>query len=83
MRLLLRVLDRDAYDELAHLGVCRALLRGGRHGEARRRHRWYAERMDELGLPAVPLHELARDERGADRGADGRAGRRPTLRGVV
>jgi ATP/maltotriose-dependent transcriptional regulator MalT/DNA-binding SARP family transcriptional activator len=79
MRLLLRVLDRDAYDELAHLGVCRALLRGGRHGEARRRHRWYAERMDELGLPAVPLHELARDERGAD----GRAGRRPTLRGVV
>jgi DNA-binding SARP family transcriptional activator/ATP/maltotriose-dependent transcriptional regulator MalT len=70
MRLLLRVLDRDPYDELAHLGVCRALLRGGRHGEARRRHRWYAERMAELGLPAVPLHELRPD--------DGR----PTLRGV-
>jgi DNA-binding SARP family transcriptional activator/ATP/maltotriose-dependent transcriptional regulator MalT len=70
MRLLLRVLDRDPYDELAHLGVCRALLRGGRHGEARRRHRWYADRMAELGLPAVPLHELRPDDR------------RPPLRGV-
>jgi DNA-binding SARP family transcriptional activator len=65
MRLLLRVLDRDPYDELAHLGVCRALLRGGRHGEARRRHRWYADRMAELGLPAVPLHELRPDDRRA------------------
>jgi DNA-binding SARP family transcriptional activator/ATP/maltotriose-dependent transcriptional regulator MalT len=63
MRLLLRVLDRDPYDELAHLGVCRALLRGGRHGEARRRYRWYADRMEELGLPAVPLHELQPDDR--------------------
>jgi DNA-binding SARP family transcriptional activator/ATP/maltotriose-dependent transcriptional regulator MalT len=70
MRLLLRVLDRDPYDELAHLGVCRALLRGGRHGEARRRHRWYADRMAELGLPAVPLHELRPGDR------------RPPLRGV-
>ncbi len=58
MRLLLRILDRDAYDEPAHLGVCRALLLSGRHGEARRRHRLYASRMDELGLPAVPLHDL-------------------------
>jgi ATP/maltotriose-dependent transcriptional regulator MalT/DNA-binding SARP family transcriptional activator len=58
MRLLLRVLDRDPYDEPAHLGVCRALLRSGRHGEARRRHRLYADRMAELDLPAVPLHDL-------------------------
>jgi DNA-binding SARP family transcriptional activator/ATP/maltotriose-dependent transcriptional regulator MalT len=64
MRLLLRVLDRDGYDEPAHLGVCRALLRSGRHGEARRRHRLYTARMAELDLPAVPLHDLrpAHDE---------------------
>jgi ATP/maltotriose-dependent transcriptional regulator MalT/DNA-binding SARP family transcriptional activator len=70
MRLLLRVLDRDAYDEPAHLGVCRALLRSGRHGEARRRHRLYAERMAELDLPAVPLHDLGSPaEQPADRPA--------------
>jgi ATP/maltotriose-dependent transcriptional regulator MalT/DNA-binding SARP family transcriptional activator len=60
LRLLLRVLDRDGYDEPAHLEVCRALLRAGRHGEARRRHRIYADRMTELELPAIDLHELAR-----------------------
>jgi DNA-binding SARP family transcriptional activator/Tfp pilus assembly protein PilF len=60
LRLLLRVLDRDGYDEPAHLEVCRALLRAGRHGEARRRHRLYADRMAELELPAIDFHELAR-----------------------
>lgn len=55
VRLLLRVLDRDPYDEPAHLAVCAALLRAGRHGEARRRHRLYADRMEELELPAVPF----------------------------
>jgi ATP/maltotriose-dependent transcriptional regulator MalT/DNA-binding SARP family transcriptional activator len=61
LRLLLRVLDRDGYDESAHLEICRTLLRAGRHGEARRRHRIYTERMTELDLPAVPLHELTRE----------------------
>jgi ATP/maltotriose-dependent transcriptional regulator MalT/DNA-binding SARP family transcriptional activator len=60
LRLLLRVLDRDGYDESAHLEICRTLLGAGRHGEARRRHRIYAERMAELDLPAIPLHELVR-----------------------
>jgi DNA-binding SARP family transcriptional activator/tetratricopeptide (TPR) repeat protein len=60
LRLLLRVLDRDGYDEPAHLEVCHTLLRAGRHGEARRRHRIYAERMAELDLPAIPFHELSR-----------------------
>lgn len=64
IRLLLRVLDRDGYDEPAHLDVCLALLRAGRHGEARRRHHLYATRMAELELPAVPLHELVRAARG-------------------
>jgi ATP/maltotriose-dependent transcriptional regulator MalT/DNA-binding SARP family transcriptional activator len=59
LRLLLRVLDRDGYDEPAHLEVCRTLLAVGRHGEARRRHRIYTERMADLDLPAVPMQELA------------------------
>jgi DNA-binding SARP family transcriptional activator len=59
LRLLLRVLDRDGYDEPAHLEVCRTLLRAGRHGEARRRHRLYEERMAELDLPAVGFASLA------------------------
>jgi ATP/maltotriose-dependent transcriptional regulator MalT/DNA-binding SARP family transcriptional activator len=60
LRLLLRVLDRDGYDEPAHLAVCRTLVRAGRHGEARRRHHIYTERMAELGLPAVSFHEVSR-----------------------
>jgi ATP/maltotriose-dependent transcriptional regulator MalT/DNA-binding SARP family transcriptional activator len=74
LRLLLRVLDRDGYDESAHLEICRTLLRAGRHGEARRRHRIYAERMAELDLPAVPLHELTREVYLADGARGGRAG---------
>ena len=60
MRLLLRVLDRDAYDEPAHLNLGVALLHAGRHGEARRRYNLYRDRMAELDLPAVPFHELTR-----------------------
>lgn len=63
MRLLLRVLDRDGYDEPAHLNLCLALLRAGRHGEARRRYRLYEGRMAELDLPAVPFAELQREAR--------------------
>lgn len=58
MRLLLRVLARDPYDEGAHVGICRALVRSGRHGEARRRHGLYRERMRELGLEPIELREL-------------------------
>ena len=61
MRSLLRLLDRDPYDEAAHLEVCRGLQNTGRHGEAMRRHRLYAARMDDLDLPAVPLTELRSD----------------------
>ena len=60
IRLLLRVLDRDAYDEPAHLNLAIALLRAGRHGEARRRYNLYRDRMAELDLPAVPFHEVTR-----------------------
>ncbi len=59
IRLLLRILDRDGYDEPAHLNLAVALLQAGRHGEARRRYRLYRDRMAELDLPAVPFHELS------------------------
>ena len=39
VRLLLRVLERDAYDEEAHLALVLALIDAGRHGEARRAFR--------------------------------------------
>lgn len=61
IRMLLRILDRDGYDEPAHLNLCLALLRSGRHGEARRRFRVYETRMRELELPVVPFHELTRE----------------------
>lgn len=61
LRLWLRVLDRDPYDESVHHQVCRALVRSGRHGEARRRHRLYARMMAELDLPAVPLAAITED----------------------
>ncbi|MCC5947735.1 MAG: hypothetical protein JJT89_04690 [Nitriliruptoraceae bacterium] len=61
IRLLLRLLDRDGYDEPAHLNLCLALLMAGRHGEAQRRYRLYRDRMGELDLPAVPYEQLQQD----------------------
>ena len=54
-RYFLRILERDAYDEEAHLGLVAALLAAGRHGEARRRYGLYATKMDEMGVEAAPL----------------------------
>jgi DNA-binding SARP family transcriptional activator len=51
----LRVLERDAYDELAHLGLVTAFASAGRHGEARRAYGVYAARMSELGVEAAPF----------------------------
>jgi DNA-binding SARP family transcriptional activator len=50
VRYLLRVLERDAYDEEAHLALVVALAEAGRHGEARRAFRAYRARMDEIGV---------------------------------
>jgi len=50
--LLLRVLERDPYDEQAHLGLVSALEAAGRHGEARRAYAVYSGRMAELGVKA-------------------------------
>jgi len=55
VRYHLRLLERDPYDEEAHIGLVLALARAGRHGEARRRYRLYTERMTEIGVEAAPF----------------------------
>lgn len=50
VRLLLRMVERDPYDEGAHLRLVAGLERAGRRGESRRRYRAYAARMQEIGV---------------------------------
>ncbi len=50
IRLLLRLLEREPYDETSHLRLVGLLSRAGRHGEARRRFQHYVDRMRELEL---------------------------------
>ncbi len=52
-RYYLRVLERDPYDEPAHLGLIAALDAAGRHGEARRRFRAYCQRMESIGIESA------------------------------
>ena len=54
-RYYLRILERDAYDEGAHLGLVSALVAAGRHGEARRRYAFYAAKMEEIAVEAAPF----------------------------
>jgi DNA-binding SARP family transcriptional activator len=54
VRLYLRILEQDPFDEDGHLGLVRTLAGAGRHGEARRRYRVYTARMAELDLEAAP-----------------------------
>jgi DNA-binding SARP family transcriptional activator len=51
-RRYLRILEKDGWDEGAHLGLVEALERAGRHG-ARRRYRAYVERMEEIEVPVT------------------------------
>jgi ATP/maltotriose-dependent transcriptional regulator MalT/DNA-binding SARP family transcriptional activator len=60
VRLLLRVLEADSYDENAHLMMVRSLLANGRHGEAHRMYRSYCDRMDEIGIEPAPFPGNAR-----------------------
>ncbi|MEV1239151.1 BTAD domain-containing putative transcriptional regulator [Nonomuraea sp. NPDC049750] len=53
-RYWLRLLERDRYDERAHLGLVRVLDSAGRRGDARRRYALYAERMRELEVEPAP-----------------------------
>jgi len=57
--LLVRVLRDDPYDEDAHRGLVRALMRRGRHGEARRAFERWAEAMREIDAPSPDARVLA------------------------
>jgi DNA-binding SARP family transcriptional activator len=54
-RYYLRLLERDPFDEDAHLGIVSTLNDAGRYGESRRNYRSYVTRMDELGVEAAPF----------------------------
>lgn len=58
-RYLLRILERDPYDERAHLALVETLAQAGHHGEARRCYATYAARMDEIGVEAAPYSRTA------------------------
>jgi DNA-binding SARP family transcriptional activator len=47
---LLRLLERDPYDEPAHRSLVHRLVRAGRHGEARRAFDRYGQAMREIGV---------------------------------
>jgi DNA-binding SARP family transcriptional activator len=53
-RYLLRVLERDPYDEPAHVALVGSLASAGRHGEARRFYRAYCGRMREIDVEPAP-----------------------------
>jgi DNA-binding SARP family transcriptional activator len=54
-RYLRRLLERDPFDEPAHLELVRVLVADGHHGEAHRSYRVYGTRMAELGVEAAPF----------------------------
>lgn len=59
----LRIIDRDPYDESAHLGLVTALEAAGSRGEARRAYRTYLSRMQQIGaepasFPAAALSRV-------------------------
>ena len=53
-----RLLALDPYDEATYGALIALLVRLRRYGEARRHHRTYVLRMDELGVPATNWDEL-------------------------
>lgn len=55
VRYRLRILERDPYDEEAHLKLVSALIAAGRHGEARRSYQNYVSRMEELDVEPAPF----------------------------
>lgn len=57
-RYCLRILERDHYNEPAHLALVRALAAAGSHGEARRRYRTYAARMAEIDVEPRPFPDV-------------------------
>ena len=59
-----RLLERDPYDERAHLDLVAALEQAGRHGEARRSYGTYCARMEEIGVESAPFPVVEADPSG-------------------
>ncbi len=51
----LLALERDPFDEQAHLGLITALSRTGKHDRARRQYRDYQRQMNRIGIEPVPF----------------------------
>ncbi|HET6355946.1 BTAD domain-containing putative transcriptional regulator [Streptomyces sp.] len=65
----LRLLERDPYDEDAHLGLVSLLTTTGRHGEARRRYLLYTAAMNEIEVTPAAFPSARRGTAaGAGRG---------------
>lgn len=56
---LLSLLAMDGYDERTHLRLVGALVKAGRHGEARRAYRTYLDRMAELDIEPAAFPQPA------------------------
>jgi DNA-binding SARP family transcriptional activator len=69
-RFYLRILERDPFDEGAHLGLVAALVAAGRHGEARRRYAFYATKMEEISVEAAPFPSVGPASSGGGGGRD-------------
>jgi DNA-binding SARP family transcriptional activator len=59
-RHLLLILERDPYDERAHLALVGSMIAAGSHGEARRLYRRYVERLAELDIEPAPYPRSTR-----------------------
>lgn len=57
-RRYLRMVEFDAYNEKAHLGLVNAMRAAGRHGAARRLYGIYVARMRELDLEPTPFSSI-------------------------
>jgi DNA-binding SARP family transcriptional activator len=55
IRYRLRMVERDAFDEQAHLGLVSAFAAAGRHGEARRAYAAYVSRLASIGAEPAPF----------------------------
>jgi DNA-binding SARP family transcriptional activator len=64
-RYLRRLLERDPYDEKAHLDLVGVLVSAGQHGESRRCYRAYSSRMREIGVEPAPFSPLLPEPDGA------------------
>jgi ATP/maltotriose-dependent transcriptional regulator MalT/DNA-binding SARP family transcriptional activator len=60
VRFYLRLLERDHFDESAHLALIAALSTAGRFGEARRRYGVYCSSMQEIDVEAAPFASAER-----------------------